>query len=199
MDISDLGQGAKFFKEFKIFKNKDLKKIIEEKQKTVITIIGNKRKKNKTTKFKIGGILLAELINKKIREMSVNISTDGTDQKIITERLNWFQSQEFLKLFSEKINIRVNPDQGAASYSEYFNRLFNTKFKDWRKMLASGTPTGECSKTIKGHQKQENHDKHVKRSNGKKKDKVYIDQFNGTEPCYICGEKILKEPIDDTK
>lgn len=106
-----------------------------------------------------GAVILQGFILDKFRN-----KIDVTDQ--MKKRLEYFNSPEFLTNFITIIPARDSAEVTAhdTSYSEWFDTLFNTKFKGWRqkRLIHSGNET-QCERVV-----------------GK----------SDTPPCYLCGSEI---------
>ena len=137
----------------------ELEKLIQNKQ--VLTILNPSNEKNIE---RVGCILLIQLIKERINR--ANLSLTDEQQK----RVKYFKSNAFIQSFvNTEIPHASLVTSPKASYKKYLDIIFNTSIegKNWRGMLASRTPTTECSKTIGNSTK-----------------------FAPGLSCYICGQHI---------
>ena len=138
------------------------KKFIHDEQAKLTHLPMRKR-----TPLYIGATCLQGLIRAKINALP---STQA-----LANRLNYFNSKDFLDNFCVKIkSITKYGDKGSldGSYTNFFNVLFNTKFKGLRAsgLALPGNPV-QCN-TVLGKSKPTN------------------DGLQKDDPCYICGRAI---------
>ena len=125
---------------------------------------------NKRTPLRIGAICLQSMIKTKIAALP---STPA-----LANRLNYFNSKDFLDNFCEKIDFLTKYGKKSnldGSYTNFFNVLFNTKFKgDYRASSLSLPGNPDQCKAVLGNRRPI-------------KDGLQYD-----DPCYICGRYITK-------
>jgi hypothetical protein len=125
---------------------------------------------NERTPLRIGAMCLQNMIKKKIAALPPT--------QAVATRLNYFNSKDFLDNFCEKIELLTKygkKNNLDGSYTNFFNVLFNTKFKG--KYRASSLSL----------------DKNIKQCEavlGKSKPVKVGLQYD--DPCYICGRDITK-------
>lgn len=132
----------------------------------------------------IGGIIIQELIVKKLKELREKISTGASrldlSNEAIQNRLMYFQSEAFIENFLDKLPVRdkINITVAKSSYTTFFNNLFNVAYSGWRdEKLSRVDNQSQCRRAL-GIAPS------VKMS--------YLQSLGNTM-CYLCGRKILPE------
>ena len=125
---------------------------------------------NKRTPLRIGAICLQSMIKTKIAALP---STPA-----LANRLNYFNSKDFLDNFCEKIDFLTKYGKKSnldGSYSNFFNVLFNTKFKgDYRASSFSLDKNPKQCQAVLGNRRP-----------------IRIG-LQHDDPCYICGRDITR-------
>ena len=146
--------------------------IIKKKDELIKTGIPE----NKRTFQYCGGVILQELIIGKLQ--SIDLSKYGLAPEKIDQRLSYFKSEVFIDNFLSKLPVRDATKLSVlkTSYTEWFNKLFNVLYSDWRdEQLTKVDNQSQC-----------------RRGMGIAPGTVIADlQEIGNITCYLCGNLIL--------
>ena len=133
------------------------------------------------TANKIGAIVLQTHCVNILKNL--NIQRYGVHDNQIQRRLRYFLSDSFIYNFCKDLPGRVNPTQTAADggYTDHYNNLWNTSFKDWRDEKFSKVDNqSQCKKAMGIHPAT----------------RVKRDLMNGSYKCYLCGKSMYIPSTD---
>lgn len=125
-----------------------------------------------------GAVILQDIIVRKINNF--DYESFGISEEDIQTRLSYFNSISFIEHFKEKINYRTHKNQTIAdsSYTDWFNKLFNVSYNDWREdKLSKVSNQDQCRRAL----------------NIPPSTKISDLQI-GNIKCYLCGRFILAPP-----
>ena len=136
---------------------------------------------NKVRPFQYcGGIILQELIVKKLTEISTKAFKITEDKKL--DRLSYFKSDHFINHFMDKLEPRDKATKSIqdSSYTNWLNTVFHVTYKDWRiNKLSKIKDQEQCRRALKYKYKSD--------------DTPSVIQQKGDTSCYLCGNMITKD------
>ena len=124
---------------------------------------------------KIGAIVLQTYCVNILNNLDLQRYNIGEEQR--QRRLRYFLSDSFIYNFCKDLPGRVNPNQTAADggYTDHYNKLWNTSFKDWRDEKFSKVDNqSQCKRAMGIHPAT----------------RVKQDLMNGSYKCYLCGKSM---------